>query len=158
MSLVSKLRGNLWLLRTCRDWETLRAMKQGDAAPTSELRSLRLRSLDPPLLYRPGTTDIYVAWELFHGREYECTGPWDFPTVVDCGANAGLFMAYALMKMGSRLRRYVGVEPDAESFAVLERQAVTLGIRSKCDLYQAAVHERDGELAFDARGPSWART
>jgi hypothetical protein len=105
MTLLKQVQDNLWLLGACRDWRTVRAMK-GTASRTGEqVRPLHLRALDHPVLYRPGTTDISVAWELFQQEEYACTRPWDFATVVDCGANVGMFMAYVVMKMNGRLSR-----------------------------------------------------
>jgi FkbM family methyltransferase len=160
MALLESVRNNLWLLRECRDWRTLRAMKQRvrhDRAGANDLQALRLRAVETPILYRPGTSDISVAWELFQRREYECSRGWDFPTVVDCGANVGMFLAYAAMKMGDGLRHYVGVEADVDSYAVLGRQAAAAGIGGKSVLLHAAAWEQDGEVRFDDHGPSWAR-
>jgi FkbM family methyltransferase len=108
-------------------------------------------------LYRPGTSDVKVAWELFHRREYDCTRTWDFATVVDCGANVGMFLAFVMMKMGARLRRYVGVEADRAAFELLELQAAAMAIRDRSLLLHVAVWERDGAVSFDDRGPSWGR-
>lgn len=155
MTLFERVRGNLWLLGACRDWSTLRAMKSRPAPGTSDVGALRLRGLAAPVLYRPHTTDIAVAWELFRQGEYECTEPWDFPTVVDCGANIGMFLAFALSKLGRRLRRYVGVEPDDAAFVLLERQARHAGVASRCRLLHAAAWHDDGAVNFDDAGPSW---
>lgn len=157
MTLLSRVRDNVWLLGTCRDWPTLRAMKLRTADSAQEVRPLRFRGLETPILYRPGSTDISVAWELFRLREYDCTRPWDFPTVIDCGANVGMFMAFVVMKMGGRLSRYAGVEADPESFRMLERQVTALGIHAKSRLIHAAAWDVDGEVCFDNQGPSWAR-
>lgn len=157
MTLASRVRENVWLLRTCRDWPTLRAMKLRDVEGGPDVLPLAFRGLAAPVLYRPGTTDIAVAWELFHQREYACARGWDFPTVVDCGANAGLFLAFVAMTMQTRLARYVGVEADADSFRMLERQVAALGLRARCHLLEAAAWDADGEVRFDNRGPSWGR-
>lgn len=157
MTLIEKVRDNWWLLRTCRDWSTVRAMKLRGGDPTSSVRTLRFRAIDEPVLYRPGTSDISVAWELFQTREYACREPWEFASVVDCGANVGMFLAFALMETRGKLGRYVGVEADRAAFRVLERQVNALGIRDRCRLIEAAAWEHDGEVRFDDRGPSWAR-
>jgi FkbM family methyltransferase len=133
------------------------AMKRRARGSSAGLRALRFRALDSPVLYRPGTTDISVAWELFQGEEYACTRPWDFHTVVDCGANVGMFLAFAVMKTGGRLHRYVGVEADRAAFTTLERQASALGVVLRSCLLNAAAWERDGVVSFDDQGPSWAR-
>ncbi len=156
-NLLGRVRNNLWLLGQCRDWRTLRAMKQRSAASATDVQSLRLRALETPILYRPGTSDVSVAWELFQQREYDCTRGWNFPTVVDCGANVGMFLAFAVMKMGGRLRRYVGVEADRAAFEMLELQADAATIPGTCRLFHGAVWDHDGEVRFDDRGPSWGR-
>lgn len=157
MTFLGRVRNNLWLLGACRDWRTLDAMKQRDEADAAGVQRLHFRALGYPILYRPRTSDISVAWELFHRREYDCTRAWDFATVVDCGANVGMFLAFVVMKMGARLRRYVGVEPDRAAFEMLELQAAAAAIRDKSLLLQAAAWERDGKVRFDDRGPSWGR-
>lgn len=157
LNLMGRVRSNLWLLGECCDWQTLRAMKQRDAADKQHVNRLRFRSLGSPILYRPGTSDVSVAWELFHRREYDCTRGWDFPTVVDCGANVGMFMAFVMMKMGARLSRYVGVEADRAAYSLLELQTAATDLRSRSLLLQVAAWEHDGEVRFDDRGPSWGR-
>ncbi|HTF88634.1 MAG TPA: FkbM family methyltransferase [Planctomycetota bacterium] len=157
MTILGRVRDNVWLLGACRDWTTLCAMKQRDVGATETVQSLRFRALQTPVLVRSGTTDISVAWELFRLQEYECTRGWDFPRVVDCGANVGMFLAFAASKMNGRLERYVGVEADAAAFSMLQRQAGALRLEPKAVLLHAAVWECDGEVSFDDRGPSWAR-
>lgn len=157
MSLRERVGNNLWLLGACRDWRTLRAMKLDSDTGAEAVRQLRFRAPATPILYRTGTTDLSVVWELFRRGEYECTRGWDFTTVVDCGANVGMFLAFAAMKLGGRLRRYVGVEADRSAFAMLQQQADAAGIRERSVLLQAAAWESDGEVSFDDRGPSWAR-
>lgn len=157
MTLLERVRGNLWLLGACRDWRSVRAMKSREGDGQETVLPLRLRALHKPILYRSHTTDISVAWELFHQGEYECTRPWDFRTVVDCGANVGMFLAFALAKLGDRLQRYVGVEPDRAAFALLERQVEQLEIGHKSRLLNAAAWHSDGAVSFDDAGPSWGR-
>lgn len=154
-NMLESVRNNLWLLGACRDWDTLLAMKRRGGAGGAAVQRLRFRALETPILYRPGTSDVPVAWELFHGREYDCTRDWDFPTVVDCGANVGFFLAFVVMKMGGALRRYVGVEADRAAFELLELQPTAEAIRPKCLLLHVAAWERDGEVLFEDRGPSW---
>ena len=156
MTLLGRVRDNLWLLGECRDWPTLRAMKRREAKGR-EVRRLHLRAVGSPILYRPGTSDVSVAWELFHRREYDCARGWEFPTVVDCGANVGMFLTFAVMQMGSRLRRYVGVEADRSAFRLLERQSDSADVRDRSVLLEAAVWDHDGEVRFEDRGPSWGR-
>jgi len=157
MSLLERVGNNLWLLGTCRNMATLRAMKRHGNDGVEAVRQLHFRAPAAPILYRTGTTDLSVVWEVFRLGEYECTRGWDFATVVDCGANVGMFLAFAAMKLEGRLQRYVGVEADRSAFALLQNQADAAGIRERCVLLQAAAWESDGEVRFDDRGPSWAR-
>ncbi|HVS18154.1 MAG TPA: FkbM family methyltransferase [Planctomycetota bacterium] len=157
MSLRERVGNNLWLLGTCKDWRTLRAMKFDGALDVEAVRQLHFRAPESPIFYRSGTTDLSVAWEVFRLGEYECTRGWDFPTVVDCGANVGMFLAFAVMKLNGRLRRYVGVEADRSAFGMLQLQADAAGIRERSVLLQAAAWESDGEVSFDDHGPSWGR-
>ncbi len=115
---------------------------------------LNLRGLARPVVFRPNTTDIPVAWELFRNAEY-ATPTWPFRTVVDCGANCGMFLAWALWRSGGQLERYVGVEADADSFRTLQHQADSLAIDERAVLINAAIWEHDGSVAFDESGPSW---
>jgi FkbM family methyltransferase len=157
MTLLSRMRNNVWLLKTCRDWSTVSAMKLHTAESTADVLPLRFRALQNPVLYRPGSTDISVAWELFHLREYECSRPWSYRTVVDCGANVGMFLAFVLMKLERGLLQYAGVEADPDSFRLLERQVRALDLGARSHLIHAAAWHADGDVWFDDEGPSWAR-
>lgn len=156
LSLWKKARENFWLASTCADVATFRALK--GVSPDLPHAMLRLRGLDAPIVYRPGATDVPVVWELFYGREYECTAGWPFRTVIDCGANVGLFLAWAMREAGGRLEHYVGVEPDPSSFATLALQLDAMKLHGKAKLFQAAVWDKDGSVSFDDDGPSWGHT
>lgn len=154
-NLREKLRQNAWLIRTCKDLATLRALKQRSATRGVTHEPLHLRGLDRPVLVRPGATDVPVVWELFYGGEYSCSAGWPFRVVVDCGANVGLFLAWALRETGGALERYVGVEPDPSSFETLKLQVSSLDLEQRARLVQAAVWHEDGHVSFDDEGPSW---
>lgn len=149
---MSRVAANLWLLATFKDWSSILAMKGRSNA--SGLGELRIRGLDHPVRFRPGTTDIPVAWELFHNAEYECD-PWPFRTVVDCGANVGMFLAW--LKRRGGIDRYIGVEADADSFKVLETQLAAMQLAGRGSIYNAAIWDRNGEVNFDIDHQSWGR-
>lgn len=159
MGFVAKVANNLWLLRTCRDRATWKGFKHaaqlGVGLPGPH--ELRLRGLKRPLLYRPGSTDLLVAWELFRTDEYDVAGEWPFRVVLDGGANSGFFLAWLLRRARGGIDRYVGVEADHASFGALERQTLALGVRARCTLLHAAVWSRDETVRFDDHGPSWGR-
>lgn len=159
MGFVAKVADNLWLLRTCRDRATWKGFKGASQLGVGLPRpyELRLRGLERPVVYRPGSTDLLVAWELFRNDEYDVAGEWPFRVVLDGGANSGFFLAWLLRRSQGELERYVGVEADGASFGALERQALTLGVRARSTLLHAAVWKRDEDVHFDDRGPSWGR-
>ncbi|MGH8115528.1 MAG: hypothetical protein ACREPS_10825, partial [Rhodanobacteraceae bacterium] len=93
---MSAITDNLWLLTRCSNIRTVLAMK-GRRRFAQPHDYLNLRGLTRPVVFRPHTTDIPVAWELFRNGEYT-TPTWPFRTVVDCGANCGMFLAWALWR------------------------------------------------------------
>src|SRR5882672_1156404 len=135
--MLNRIADSLWLVRVCKTLETFLAMKGRLRVGGEELRSLRFRSLKHPIVYRPGTTDISVAWELFRGSEYAVRGSWPFRTVLDCGANVGMFLAWLMST--TQLEHYVGVEADQASFEILERQIRSLKVGFQYSLVRAAV-------------------
>lgn len=155
-TMLERLANNLWLLQVSRDAETFWALK--GRAPADGHGTLRLRGLDAPVRYRSGSTDIAVVWELFRGREYSFAGGWPFRTVVDCGANAGLFLAWLMRESGGQIDRYVGIEPDESSFEMLTQQAAGLGLGERALLVSAAVWDADTTVRFHDEGPSWGRS
>ncbi len=153
---TNRLTDNLWLLRVCQDVSTWRAMK-GRLHDESPLRRLCLRGLPGPISCGADSTDIAVVWELFRGREYALVaGPWAFRTVLDCGANIGVFLAWVVSSWGRPPGRYVGVEPDPDCFPILCRQVESLGVERVAEVIQAAVWDRTDDVPFDNSGPSWS--
>jgi FkbM family methyltransferase len=148
-----RLRRNLWLLRNARDLRSIWVMK-GKGIPLSP-ELVRFRFFNNPLLIRPRTTDSWAAWDLLFEEEYAPIAPLPVRTVVDCGANVGMFLAFLLKYTRGELQRYVGVEPDAASFEILRRQVELFGVRDKATLLQLAVSDREGVLTFDDSGPVW---
>lgn len=158
MSVASRIAQNVWLLRICRDRQTFSALKGSLEAnqANGKFGRLRIRGLDGPVLFRPAATDVRVFWELFRRREYQFVDGWPFKTVVDCGANVGMFMAWALHASAGRITRYVGVEPDVDSFQLLEEQVRSQHFADRAVLMHAAAWGRDGAVSFEDQGPSWS--
>src|SRR6185295_1126582 len=96
--MLRRFHDQVWLVLTCADLETFRAMKGRLPAGIDRWRTLRFRGLPGAIAYRPQSTDVRVVWELFRGDEYAVRGRWPFETVVDCGANAGIFLAWLVRK------------------------------------------------------------
>ena len=80
---------------------------------------------------------------------------WTYRSVLDCGANGGLFAAYARSQGKDMLRAYVGVEPDPDSFELLSEMVRVRGMQPISTLFQAAVAGEDGTAKFDTSGDSW---
>jgi FkbM family methyltransferase len=123
--------------------------------PVSALRLRRGRHDDIRFRGRPiaGADRARLAWMAVHiwGGEYDVPGfvPGRGDRVADLGANIGVFSVLA----ASRGARVTAVEPSAETFAWLERNAAPFGVECR----RAAVVGRlpaSGavELARDARG------
>ncbi len=167
--LMQRLATNANLARACADlrtWRFLKGREAPDDAPGSatdappepaSLVELKLRGLRAPLLVRPRSTDANVVWEVILGREYDTPGPWPYRTIVDLGANVGVFAAYAMARARGQIGRYVGVEPDADSFAVLEKQVHALEMGERACLIRAACSDRDGTVRFDSSLPAYGR-
>ena len=155
--MIRQIADNHWFARAARDTLTWRALKGRLTASELDRPTLpiALRGLPGPLALRPRATDLKVVWELFGTGEYRPTRPWSFQTVLDCGANVGIFAAYARWRAGPGLGRYIGVEPSPESFALLEEQVRRLGLGPVATLYRAAASDRDGTARFSAEGESW---
>jgi FkbM family methyltransferase len=116
---------------------------------------VRFRFFDNPVVLRCGTTDIWAAWDLLYDAEYRPVVPLPCRTVVDCGANVGIFLVSLLKHNAAELQRYVGVEPDQASFGLLERQVRLFDVHDRVDLLNVAVYDRDTTLCFDDTGPNW---
>lgn len=90
----------------CRGWDHLQ---------------VRFRSYRTPLWLRPRSTDIRVAHEIFSLRELDISWPLrDTPVaIIDAGANVGY--STAAMKQRWPDASVVAIEPDADNFAVLQK-------------------------------------
>jgi FkbM family methyltransferase len=81
-----------------------------------------------PLIWRPGTSDLWMFRQIFAEREYSCLD--DLTTarlIIDCGANVGYSSAYFLSRFPEA--RVVAIEPDAENFVVLKENLASFGDR-----------------------------
>jgi FkbM family methyltransferase len=71
------------------------------------------------LLVRPGTSDIVVFNDIFHGKEHEWTFAAPPDVILDAGAYTGLSAAYFAMRHPQA--RVIALEPGAENFSLLTR-------------------------------------
>jgi FkbM family methyltransferase len=102
-----------------------------------------------PVHLRMRTTDVSIYNEVLLGGQYAFDLPFSPKTIVDAGANIGMASIYFANKYPAA--KIVAVEPEASNFSVLvqnvERYPNILPM-------QAALWNRDGEIALSAASPS----
>ena len=102
---------------------------------------LRIRYAEATLLLRPGTTDFAIFEEIFLNDDYGVrTSPRRYGTVVDLGANVGLFSCAVL----KRAQRVIAVEAVGENHAQAVRNIAANG-GNAADVLHAAVASRSGD-------------
>ncbi len=114
--------------RSRRDWLTsyydalVRARPRWPWPGSGGLVAVGLRPLEAPLYLRLGSTDWFVAEEVFLREVYAVVrgaAPADTRTILDLGANVGLTLA--LWHSWWPQARMVAVEPDEDNLRVLAR-------------------------------------
>ena len=98
-------------------------------------------------------TDAATVAEVFHHRWYDpppevSQGIGDPGTILDLGANIGMFGAFAVARWPSS--RIVAYEPDPANAAVHERTIAVNGLAQRWGLVLAAAGCREGEVRFAA--------
>jgi FkbM family methyltransferase len=124
---------------------------------TRRTAGYRLRDSGLRIFLRHQTRDVHILNEIFGGtagrNSYEPPGAVvseldasASPTVLDLGANIGLFGAYVL----SRWPRAVihSFEPDPANVGMLTRTIVANRLQRRWSVADVAVTNQDGEMAF----------
>jgi FkbM family methyltransferase len=106
---------------------------------------LRLRGGACVTLREPG--DLVLFWLVFARRHYPVDPSWR--TIVDAGANVGLFTLYAARR--APLARIVAVEPFPDSFDRLRELVGKNGLEDRVTLANLALSSKNGEAQMDAR-------
>jgi tRNA G46 methylase TrmB len=92
---------------------------------------------------RLASTDIPTFSQIFVRNEYESANlPENARVIIDLGANVGYATVYFAQKYKDA--KILAVEPEAESFRMLEDNVRALG--SRVTTLQAAVWHEDGEI------------
>jgi FkbM family methyltransferase len=104
------------------------------------------------LLVRPGTTDVIVFNDVFHGKEHE----WIFSTppqvILDAGAYTGLSTSYFAIRYPQA--RVIALEPDTQNFALLKRNVSSF---KNVQAIKGALWSQSGALILtDPGSGSWA--
>jgi FkbM family methyltransferase len=124
------------------------------------LRLYRLASADIRVAIRHGTPDVVTLGEVFHNRDY--VPPPALETrlattrsILDLGANVGLFAAFAAIRWPEA--RITAYEPDPANLLVLEQTIQVNGLSDSWTVVPAAAGARDGDIAFLAGEVSLSR-
>jgi FkbM family methyltransferase len=121
------------------------------------LYNLTARGVLHPLFCRANTSDSMVFRQIFLDREYDCVdGLADVGLIIDCGANAGYTSVYCLSKFPSC--KVIAVEPDPETFAILQRNLQPYGERATA--VHSGIWSKPAGLVIvrdDSRG-AWAHS
>jgi FkbM family methyltransferase len=80
---------------------------------------LEVVGLRAPVAIRRGTSDVSTFEQVFVEQEYDIPLEFDPATIVDAGANIGLVSVLFASRYPEA--RIVAIEPDADNFAILER-------------------------------------
>jgi FkbM family methyltransferase len=137
----------------------LRLQLQKRIPARSRLLKLTSKQLRHPVYARRGTSDLLVFEQILTAREYRCLDILKAPRlIIDCGANVGYSSAYFLSKFEDCY--VIAVEPDADNFAMLERNL--LPYRGRCRPIRAAVWPHAEPLQMKAgttgAGREWGRS
>ena len=78
---------------------------------------IRVRKLKHPVLFRPGTSDLYVLREVLIDKVYDVVEPSDPSWILDCGANVGYASLFFLSRFPNC--KVLAIEPEPGNFDLL---------------------------------------
>lgn len=106
---------------------------------------------------RGNFADFFIFWEFISGGFYK--PPSSAESVVDCGANIGLFAVHAALLFPNS--KIVCYEPDQNNFKMLKRNLLLNGIEADCHLrgvwsssFSGFFHPRESFDGFISKEPS----
>jgi FkbM family methyltransferase len=113
-------------------------------------RSVRFRpATESVLRYRVETGDYttlaYLFEEIFVKQDYHFKARSAHPQIVDCGSNIG--MSVLFFKTLYPESSIIAFEPDADTFAILQRN-VTANNLTGVELHNKALHSKRGSVDF----------
>lgn len=127
----------------------------GIVPPVVQLTARRSRY---PLSARTHSTDFIVFGQTFVSEPYACLDDLTHvDLIVDCGANVGFAAVFLLSQFPTA--SLVAIEPDPDTFQILQRNLTPYGSRARAEL--AGVWSHDADLRIEERpyrgGGAWAR-
>ena len=125
----------------------------GELLQPRGLRTYRLRENGLRVAIRHQGTDAAALAEVFYHRFYDppahiARAIGEPQTILDLGANIGLFGALAISRWPSG--RIVGYEPDPANYVVCERTIALNGLGERWRVIEAAAGPCDREVRFAA--------
>src|SRR5258706_16126254 len=118
--------------------------------------SVQLRDLPSPVYVRRGTSDFLVLRDIFEDGEYKEAELFELAAdsnILDLGGNIGMSVLYfSGLCPKSQL---IGVEPDPDNFAMMQRNCEALTARKRAMLVQAFVAANDGQAGIDRSDDAW---
>jgi FkbM family methyltransferase len=103
-------------------------------------------------LVEPGSSDLYTIYEICYDRGYEPRQqqpPYHYRTIVDFGANIGVFSVWAAQAFHPE--KLVAVEMEPACFRQLNANIKLNGLESVIRPIQAAIYEHSGQVATHRR-------
>lgn len=94
-----------------------------------------------PIKLRKGTSDLRAFYQVFINQEYELKVPFEPQTIIDGGANIGLFSILMANKYSKS--QIISIEPDPDNFKLLE---VNLKNYSNTTLINAGIWNKKTRL------------
>lgn len=102
----------------------------------------------PTLYFRKNTSDVKVFNQIFYWREYDFIDIEFIPeTIIDCGANIGLFAVWAKQRYPDA--KIVSVEPASSNFEMLKLNTQSL---SEVALLQKGLWDKNTNLVIVDEG------
>ena len=120
--MIGRLRGlaaNLPAYLRVFGWGGLMSFARVRYSQSREPRAVFLRGHAHPVWIRPDSTDVMTLREIFIARDYDFPVHREIRTIIDAGANIGLSSVFFAHKYPRA--RVVAIEPEAENFALLQR-------------------------------------
>jgi FkbM family methyltransferase len=89
-------------------------------SPNRELIALAPWGIEHPIFCRPGTSDLWVCWQIFVERMYDPSSHLNgVNLIIDCGANVGLSAVWFLNAYPKA--KVLAIEPDPRNFDLLKQ-------------------------------------
>ncbi|MBN8671385.1 MAG: FkbM family methyltransferase [Chitinophagales bacterium] len=81
--------------------------------------SIQLQGYKAPLFFRKDSTDVKVFNQIFYWKEYSFDLHFQPKTIIDCGANIGMFAVWFSNRFPDA--KIVSIEPSSANFAMLTK-------------------------------------